>query len=109
MSDIPAADGVCGPRAFFGRFAVKSFGLPTWGATEPGHAAMSAWSPSGWRVLLGAGWPSAWWGERGGVDFYLETQARELRPVYQQVLRGQWAADARNETKTAGKRLGQGM
>ena len=30
MSDIGAADGVCGPRAFFGRFIAKSFGLPTW-------------------------------------------------------------------------------
>ena len=103
MSDIPAADGVCGPRAFFGRFIAKSFGIPTWGATEPGHAAMSAWTPTGWRVLLGAGWPSAWWGERGGVDWYLETQARELRPTYQQVLRGDWLADATNETKCVGR------
>eukprot|EP01047_Picozoa_sp_COSAG01_P133626 COSAG01_NODE_63651_length_272_cov_0.661111_1_plen_63_part_00 len=35
-------------------------------------------------------------------------QARELRPTYQQVLRGQWLGDALNETKTDGKRLGQG-
>eukprot|EP01048_Picozoa_sp_COSAG05_P008695 COSAG05_NODE_676_length_7987_cov_3.066041_4_plen_822_part_00 len=108
MSDIPAADGVCGPRAFFGRFVAKSFGIPTWGATEPGHAAMSVWTPGGWQVKLGAGWPSAWWGERGGVSWFLETQARELRPTYQQVLRGEWLADSQDEAPCAGKSLGQG-
>ena len=108
MSDIPAADGVCGPRAFFGRFVAKSFGIPTWGATEPGHAAMSVWTPGGWQVKLGAGWPNAWWGERGGVSWFLETQARELRPAYQQVLRGEWVASSQDEAPCAGKSLGQG-
>ncbi len=35
-AQIPAAGGECGPRAFFGRFTRKAFGLPTWGVTEPG-------------------------------------------------------------------------
>lgn len=96
-AQIPAAGGECGPRAFFGRFARKAYGLPTWGVTQPGHAAMSAWTPDGWRVLLGADWMYSWWGVRGGDDFYLETQCRELRGDYQAVLRGAWAAKALGE------------
>lgn len=96
---IPAAGGVCGPRAFFGRYTRKAFGVPTFGVTQPGHAAMSTWTPSGWEILLGADWEYSWWDtvNRGGPDFYLETQCRELRPEYQKVLRGQWAALARKE------------
>jgi hypothetical protein len=33
-AQIPAGDGVCGPRAFFGRFTRLAFGMPTWGATQ---------------------------------------------------------------------------
>lgn len=107
-SQIPAADGVCGPRAFFGRFCREAFGLPTWGATEPGHAAMTTWQPTGWEVLLGAGWSHAWWGARGGQDFVLETKAREDRATYQQVLRGSWAAVARGDAPVDGKKFGHG-
>jgi hypothetical protein len=82
--------------------------MPTWGATEPGHAAMSTWTPTGWDVLLGAGWPSAWWGEEGGVHWHLEVQAREVRPAYQQVLRGGWAATADGDAPVAGKGEGKG-
>jgi hypothetical protein len=31
--------GECGPRAFFGRFICKTFGTPTCGVRQPGHAA----------------------------------------------------------------------
>lgn len=107
-AQIPASDGVCGPRAFFGRFTRLAFGLPTWGATQPGHAAMTTWSPdAGWHTLLGAGWPSCWWGERGGPDFYLEAQARELRSDFQRVLRGQWVGKALGEDP-AGTNWGKG-
>jgi hypothetical protein len=76
---------VCGGRAFWGRFACKGFGRPTWGATEHAHAAMSAWTPTGWTVLLGAPWPNCWWGDVGGLEFYLDTQCRENRAEYQKV------------------------
>lgn len=80
----------------------KAFGLPTFGVTQPGHAAMTTWTAGGWEVELGAGWEYSWWDhalpERGGMSFYTETLARELRPQYQQILRGDWAARARNET-----------
>jgi hypothetical protein len=92
------AGGVCGPRAFFSRFARKSWGMPTWGVTQSGHAAMSSWSPSGgWSTQLGAGWQYGWWGPRSGVDFFLEVQAREDRASFQGVLRGGWVARARGE------------
>ena len=59
-SQIPVAGGECGPRAFFSRFARKAFGMPTWGVTQPGHAAMSSWSPQGgWTIQLGAGCAAA--------------------------------------------------
>jgi hypothetical protein len=96
-SMIPAAGGVCGPRAFFGRFTRQAFGLPVWGATQPKHAAMSTWSPGGWSVLLGAWWSSSWWGARGGIDFVTEAWARENRTSYQQVLRGSWVSNALGE------------
>jgi hypothetical protein len=97
-SQIPLAGGVCGWRAFFSRFARKAFGLPTWGVTERGHAAMSSWVPeNGWHVQLGAAWPNDWWKSRSGPDFYLETQAREVRASFQGVLRGGWVAKARGE------------
>ena len=96
-AQIPAAGGECGPRAFFGRFTRKAFGLPTWGVTQPGHAAMSTWSQDGWQVLLGADWSYSWWKTRGGQDFYLETQCRELRAQFQGALRGGWAANALGE------------
>jgi len=102
FSDIPVGGDVCGGRAFWGRFACKGFGRPTWGATEHAHAAMSAWTPSGWTVLLGAPWPDCWWGPRGGEDFVLETQARENQPAFQKVLRGSWVALAKDEQPVNG-------
>jgi len=95
--DIPAAGGVCGPRAFFGRLCRRSFGLPTWGTAQPGHAAMTTWAPQGWAVLLGAGWAYCFFGDYTGPPFYLESQCREKRADYQRVLRGQWGAAAVGE------------
>eukprot|EP00041_Stephanoeca_diplocostata_P039880 m.1638057 g.1638057 ORF g.1638057 m.1638057 type:complete len:755 (-) comp26715_c0_seq1:263-2527(-) len=96
-SDIPVGGDVCGGRAFWGRFSRKGFGIPTWGATEHAHAAMSSWTPTGWNVLLGAPWPDCWWGARGGEDFYLETRARDNQTEFQKVLRGEWAGLARGD------------
>jgi len=94
---IPAAGGECGPRAWFGRFARWAYGLPTWGHQQPGHAAMSTWTPSGWRELLGRPWEYSYWEGRGGPDYYLETETREFRSDFQKVLRGQWVASALGE------------
>ena len=92
--NIPKDGGVCGRRAFFGRFIVQSFGIPTWGVTQHKHAALSHWTPKGWVVNLGAGFPHSWWDKdeapRSGSDFLLETQAREHAKDYWKVLRAQW-------------------
>ena len=97
FSDIPVGGDVCGGRAFWGRFACKGFGRPTWGATEHAHAAMTAWTPTGWVVLLGAPWPDCWWKNVGGLQFVLETQARENRTEYQRILRTGWVGMAKGE------------
>ncbi|MFM2197046.1 MAG: hypothetical protein RLZZ505_478 [Verrucomicrobiota bacterium] len=86
--------GVCGRRAFFGRFILRSFGIPTWGVTQKAHAALSHWTPKGWVVNLGAGFGSSWWDKDevplGGNQFLMETQARAHSAEYIQVLRAQW-------------------
>lgn len=101
-AQIPAVSGECGPRAFFSRHVRRSWGMPVYGFTQPGHAAMSHWEPEGWNIRLGATWQFNYWRKRdvnqGGEDFHLSTQCRELRPQFQQVLRGGWAAHSLNET-----------
>ena len=86
--------GVCGRRAFFGRFILQAFGIPTWGVTQHAHAALSHWTPKGWVINLGAGFEHSWWDKdeapRSGADFLLETQARAHGQDYWKVLRSQW-------------------
>lgn len=87
--------GVCGRRAFFGRFILRSFGIPTWGVTQKAHAALSHWTPKGWVINLGAGFQASWWDKDevslSGTQFLLETQARGHAQDYMKVLRAQWA------------------
>jgi len=85
--------GVCGRRAFYGRFILRSFGIPTWGVTQKAHAALSHWTPKGWVVNLGAGYQFSWW-DKGDVSlsgnqFLLETKARAHEKEYKQVLRAE--------------------
>ena len=86
--------GVCGRRAFYGRFILRAFGIPTWGVTQRAHAALSHWSPKGWVVNLGAGYGSSWWDKDevslSGNQFLLETQARAHDEDFIKVLRAQW-------------------
>jgi len=58
---------------------------------------MTAWTPTGWTVLLGAPWPDCWWGDVGGLQFQLETQGRENRSEYQKILRTKWVGLAKDE------------
>lgn len=99
--NIPKDGGVCGRRAFFGRFILKSFGIPTWGVTQDAHAALSHWTPKGWVINLGAGFQHSWWDKdeapRSGLDFLLETQARTQPQDYLKVLRAQWVSRVLNE------------
>lgn len=87
--------GICGRRAFFGRFILQSFGIPTWGVTQKAHAALSHWTPDGWVVNLGAGFQHSWWDKdevsMSGTQFQLETQARAHgTEEYLKVLRAEW-------------------
>jgi hypothetical protein len=100
--------GKCGPRAWFGRLALRSFGIPTWGVRQTGHAALSHWTPDGWVINFGADWEFNWWEDRPGPDFLLETRAREHPADFLKVLRAQWIADALGEQKYQPMRPGSG-
>jgi hypothetical protein len=100
--------GICGRRAFFGRFILRAFGIPTWGVTQKAHAALSHWTPKGWVVNLGAGYEHSWWDKgdvsMSGSQFLLETQARAYPQAHIKVLRSQWISrilgeEAYNERK----------
>jgi hypothetical protein len=74
---------------------------------QEGHAAMSRWTPhnGGWITRFGAGFAYGWWDDQGGVDFFLETQARSacgsLANYAQQVLRLQWTAAFYQENESS--------
>lgn len=92
-----ALGGVCGRRAFLGRLTTRAFGIPTRRSTQTGHAALNHWTPDGWVICLGAWWSIAYCSPQGGLDFLLDSQAREFEDEYQLVRRAQWFGDAFNE------------
>jgi len=96
--------GVCGRRAFFGRFILRAFGVPTTARPQPGHAALTHWTPDGWVVCLGGGWGVGTTKSRykKDLDFLATTQARVVKDVYPQVKRAQWIGDALGETQVFG-------
>lgn len=100
--------GVCGRRAFFGRFILRANGIPVWGVTQHKHAALSHWTPKGWVVNLGAGFHHSWWdkGEypTSGDDFLLETQARRHPADFLKVLRLQWVSRILGEQPYNGRK-----
>ena len=103
-----ALGGVCGRRAFFGRFITRAFGIPARRSTQTGHAAMNFWTPNGWVVRLGAWWSMNWCGPQGGLDFYLDSQAREFPEQYMRVVRAQWIGDALGEEDVNLRQYGRG-
>ncbi len=100
--------GICGRRAFLGRLSTRAFGIPTRASTQTGHAAMSRWTPDGWAINLGAWWSMAWCGPQGGLDFLLDSQAREFPEQYMQVLRAKWIGDALGEEDVSIRQYGKG-
>jgi hypothetical protein len=99
MQDFFLEGGICGPRAFTGKLATAAFGIPTRGARQTGHAAMCRWTPEGWTTVFGAHWTFNSWRGRCGLDFVLETQARDKPEEFAKVLRAQWLGDAFAEEK----------
>jgi len=108
MQDYFLEGGICGPRAFAGKLSTAAFGIPTRGARQTGHAAMSHWTPDGWTVCLGAWWSMNRWRGRCGLDFLLETKARRVPADYIKVLRAQWLGDAFGEEVVHGMNYGVG-
>ncbi len=100
--------GVCGRRAFFGRFILRAFGIPTTARPSRGHGALSHWTPKGWVVNLGGGWGAGWTSTRyrNDLDFLATTQARSNRKAYLKVKRAQWIGDVLGEKRTYGEHDG---
>jgi hypothetical protein len=72
---ILSGGGKCGPRAWYGRFICKAFGVPTWGCKQPGHAAMARWTSNGWQTCLGGGLRVSNWENKTGPFFNAEMKA----------------------------------
>jgi hypothetical protein len=94
--------GVCGRRAFFGRFILRAFGVPTTARPQRGHAALAHWTPDGWVVCLGAGWTWGWTSFGQDRDFLAHTQARMTGKPFEQVRRAQLVGAALGEGKAFG-------
>ena len=94
--------GVCGRRAFFGRFILRSFGIPTIARPQPGHASLAHWTPAGWVICLGGGWGAGWTAYGKDLDFLAGAQARKGEKAYPQVQRAQWVGDALGEKRAYG-------
>jgi len=96
--------GICGRRAFFGRFILRAFGIPTTARPQRGHAALAHWTPDGWVVCLGGGWGSGWTKTRydKDLDFLATTQARATGESFMQVKRAQWIGDVMGEPRVFG-------
>jgi len=100
--------GVCGRRAFFGRFILRAFGIPTTARPQRGHAALAHWTPKGWVVNLGAGWGGGWTKTlyKHDLDFLASTQGRSNSKEYLKVKRAQWVGDVQGEKRTYGEHDG---
>ncbi|MBT8044870.1 MAG: SUMF1/EgtB/PvdO family nonheme iron enzyme, partial [Verrucomicrobiae bacterium] len=100
--------GVCGRRAFFGRFVLRAFGIPTIARPSRGHAALAHWTPHGWVVNLGPGWGGGWTKTlyKNGRDFVATSQARMNRKEYPVVKRAQWIGDVVGEQRVYGENQG---
>jgi len=100
--------GVCGRRAFIGRFILRAFGVPTIARPSRGHGALAHWTPKGWVVNLGGGWGAGWTKTRykKDLDFLATTQARNNRKAFLKVKRAQWVGDVLGEKRTYGEHDG---
>ena len=97
--------GVCGRRAFIGRFILRAHGIPTIAKPSRGHGALARWTPDGWVVNLGPNWGGGWTGTRytNDHDFVATTQARPHRDAFLKVKRAQWAGDVAGEPRLYGE------
>lgn len=96
--------GICGRRAFIGRFILRAFGIPTTARPQPGHAALAHWTPDGWVICLGGGWGAGTTKTqyKRDTEFLATTQARATGDSYLMVERAQWIGDAMGEKPAYG-------
>lgn len=100
--------GICGRRAFFGRFILRAFGIPTTARPQTGHGALVHWTPDGWVPCLGGGWGSGWTHRyKNDLDFLATTQARGNPQQFLRVKRAQWVGDVLGEKRTFGEHDGK--
>ena len=106
MQNILSNGGICGRRAFFGRFALRAFGIPAIARPEPGHATLVQWTPHGWLTYLGGDFGNRARVAPYGPDmhFVATTLARENEAEFMKVKRAQWIGDVMGETKVYGMR-----
>jgi hypothetical protein len=120
MQNILANGGICGRRAFFGRFTLQAYGIPTTARKEPGHATLAHWHPDGWATRLGGeSKPGEEWrtGGRGfyaamndirtrpygaDVNFKASSEAREDATAFVRVKRAQWIGALVGEDRKPG-------
>jgi hypothetical protein len=106
--NILAVGGICGRRAFFGRFILRSFGIPTTARSQPGHAALVRWTPKGWVCCLGGGWGSSnrtiFYRYPSDRDFLASTQARHKPQDFLKVKRALWIATSLGDETEFGYR-----
>lgn len=100
--NIIMTGGVCGRRAWFGGFILRSFGIPIVRRPQQGHAALAHWTPDGWVINFGAGWDWGWTKYGEGIDFEQYTQARRHEAAFLPVLRAQWVGDVVGEKRVFG-------
>jgi len=67
-------------NSWFGRFMLKSFGLPSWGSKFRRKEGYTRWTPEGWVALNGADWDNCSWRGKTGKDFKTEVEARNKAP-----------------------------
>jgi hypothetical protein len=110
FQNIMMNGGVCGRRAFFGRFILRSFGIPTVARPQRGHAALAHWTPDGWVVCLGGGWGVGWAngpeavgrGRAADTIFLAQTQGRMTGKPFEQVWRAKTADIVLSQEKGSG-------
>jgi hypothetical protein len=97
--------GVCGRRAFIGRFLLRSFGVPTTARPSKGHGALCHYTTNGWVVNLGPSWGCGTTKTiyKKDLDFEATTKARLHKSEYWNVKRSQWFGTFHNERKLYGQ------
>lgn len=97
MQDFFLEGGICGPRAFVGQISGYAFGIPSRRAPSPGHGAMAHWTPDGWTTVLGPHFYFCSVNGMPGMEFLLESQARQDPEGFKQALMCEWLGKALGE------------